>query len=113
MKDNAKSLWEKYLMLTHELKKFIDNESIDTFLDLTEQRGTIVDRLKELSRAGQDDFRGTEEFQALVNEIKPLDMQIIYKARTWLNKSKRRNAAVKSYDVAGFTPVGHIVNRKY
>ena len=44
----AQSLWEKYRVLTHELMKFIDEEEIDTFIDLVDQRERIVDMLKEL-----------------------------------------------------------------
>ena len=42
----AQSLWEKYRVLTHELMKFIDEEEIDTFIDLVDQRERIVDMLK-------------------------------------------------------------------
>ena len=58
----AQSLWEKYRVLTHELMKFIDEEEIDTFIDLVDQRERIVDMLKELPA---DPYRSSEEWGAL------------------------------------------------
>lgn len=40
-------------------------------------------------------------------------MQLIYKAKAWLNKSRRQNATVHAYDLQTFDPVGNILNRKY
>ena len=42
--EEARSLWEKYRMLTHELMKFIDEEEVDIFLDLVDQRGQVIMR---------------------------------------------------------------------
>ena len=106
----VKILWDKYYMVTTELLKFIDKENIDEFLELVNQRTKLFEQLEA---AGNTTYRQTGEYQALVSKIKPLDMQIIYKAKTWLNKSKKQNTAVKSYDLTGVTPLGHMFNRKY
>ena len=60
-------------------------------------------------------FRQTQEFNDLVAQIKPLDMQVIYKARAWLNKSRRNTSAVKAYDLhtLSLNPAGNLFNRKY
>ena len=108
--DEARSLWNKYYMVTTELLKFIKAENVDEFLQLVEQRTRIMEKLQGLP---DTTYRETEECQALFEKIKPLDMQIIYKARSWLNKSKRKNMAVRSYDVTGAMPLGNMFNRKY
>ena len=111
----ARRLWHQYLVLTHELMKFIDRKDIDTFLSIVPQRGTIVERMKALPKNG---FRETEECKKLIEEIRPLDMQIIYKAKAWLNKSRRQNSTVRAYDLTGAggalarTATGGILNRK-
>ena len=110
----AKLLWNKYFLLTQELLKFIDKQDIDTFVDIVSQRDQLIEKMKSLPK---NDFRETDECKNLIENIKPLDMQIMYKARTWLNKSRRQNSAVKSYDLTGVAgnlgTSGRIFNRKY
>jgi len=109
----AKSLFGKYLMLSKELLKFIDKQDVDTFLDLVEQRGKIIDMLKALPA---NEYRRSAEGQAVIQEIRPLDMQIVYKAKVWLNRSRRKATVTKAYDLTsarGFTPVGNLINRKF
>ncbi len=110
--ERAAELWRKYLVMSKELLKFIERGDIDTFLELVDQRVALVDRMKALP---PHTFRQTKEFNDLVAEIKPLDMQVIYKARTWLNKSRRNSSAVKSYDLSNLAlnPAGNLFNRKY
>ncbi len=43
----------------------------------------------------------------------PLEMQIGYKARAGLNKSRRQNAAVHSYDLTEASPLGSVLNKRY
>lgn len=108
--EEARSLWEKYRMLTHELMKFIDEEEVDIFLDLVDQRGQVIEMLQALPA---DPYRGSANFAALDAELRPLEMQIQYKARAWLNRSRRRNAAVHSYDTGEGSPVGGYLNRRH
>lgn len=112
----ARELWQRYLMLTKELLKFIDQQDIDTFLAIVPQRGDLIEKMKALP---ENQFRETQECKDMIEEIKPLDMQIIYKARSWLNKSRRQNSAVRAYDLTGGDAVtavnarGNIFNRSY
>ena len=108
--ETACELWEKYRVLTHELLKFVDASEIDTFIELVEQRGQIVDLLQALPA---DPYRAGAEWPAFDAEIRPLEMQIQYKARAWLNRSRRQNAAVHSYDLTGANPLGGHLNRRY
>jgi len=109
--EQANENWDLYYMLTQELLKFIDQNDIDQFLELEKQRNTVVERMKALPET--EDYRKTEECQALVARIKPLDMQIIYKAKAWLNKSRKQNASVHAYDLQGIGGLGSILNKKY
>ena len=107
----AKENWEMYYMLTQELLKFINQQDIDQFLELEKQRNTVVERMKALPET--EDYRKTAECQQLVAQIKPLDMQIIYKARAWLNKSRQQNVSVHAYDLQNIGGVGSLLNKKY
>ena len=107
-----KQLWDKYLALTYELLKFIKAEEIDLFLQLVDQRQELLDRMKAVPEA-QRDFSSTPECMAMREQIKPMDMQIMYKARTWLNKSRRNNAQVRNYDVTGYGASASLFSREY
>lgn len=110
----AQSLWQKYFTLTNELLKFISKGDVDTFFELVDQRGQIIELLEALPK---NNYRQSDECQALIEKIKPLDMQITFKAKAWLNKSRRQNNAVKSYDLTGsvgaFSGRGNIFNRQF
>ena len=110
----AKENWDMYYMLTQELLKFINQQDIDQFLELEKQRNSVVERMKALPET--EDYRKTAECRALVAKIKPMDMQIIYKAKAWLNKSRQQNASVHAYDLQGMQGIqglGNILNKKY
>ena len=107
----AKENWDMYYVLTKELLKFIDQNDIDQFLELEKQRNTVVEKMKALPET--EEYRKTDECKALVDKIKPLDMQIIYKAKAWLNKSRQQNASVHAYDLQGVGGLGSIFNKKY
>lgn len=107
-----RELWDKYFAITQELLKFIKQEDIDTFLDLVDQRQRLMEMLQAIPET-EHHFGRSAEGLALKEKIKPLDMQIVYRARTWLNKSRRNNLAVRSYDIAGYEAAGNVFNKKY
>lgn len=109
--EQAKANWMLYYTLTQELLKFIDNDDVDQFLDLEQQRSDLVERMKDLPET--EVYRKTPECQELVQKIKPLDMQVIYKAKAWLNRSRQQNASVHAYDIQGMNTLGNIFNKKY
>ena len=108
-------LWQLYLTLSQELLKFIDRQDIDEFLVLVEQREQVVQAMQAQPAESMAAWRRTPECAALLREIKPLEMQIIYKAKAWLNKSRRNTAQVHAYELTAgrLNPLGNIVNRKY
>lgn len=107
----ARILWQKYLTLTKELLKFSDQTDSDIFLDLVDQRERLIEKMKSLP---ENNYRDSAECKALIEQIVPLDKQIIYRARAWLNKSRRQNSTVRSYDLVGAAELrGVVFNRKY
>ena len=102
--ETAKNLWSKYLSMTQELLKFIDNQDIDMFTTIVGQREQLIAKIDELPSR---DYRKLEEFKAIADKIKPLDREIMYKARAWLNKSRRQNNMVRSYDLGISLAMNH------
>ena len=107
----AQTLWQKYFILTKELLKFSDQKDPELFMELVDQRERIVTKIKALP---ENNYRESEECKQMIEQIIPMDKQIIYRAKAWLNKSRRQNSAVRSYDLfdsAGLR--GTVFNRKY
>lgn len=109
--EQAKANWQMYYTLTQEMLKFIDKDDVDEFLEIEQQRSDLVERMKALPET--EVYRKTEECKALVQKIKPLDMQVIYKAKAWLNRSRQQNATVHAYDIQNVNTLGNIFNKKY
>lgn len=108
----ARILWQKYFALTKELLKFSgQEENNDLFIELVNQRERLINKMRELP---ENDYRESEECQKLIEQILPMDKQIIYRAKAWLNRSRRQNSMVRSYDLmesAGLR--GSVLSRKY
>ena len=109
--NQARALWQKYFALTKELLKFSDETDSDLFIDLVDQRERLIEKIKALP---ENNYRESEECKAMIAQMIPIDKQIIYKARTWLNKSRRQNSTVRSYDLVGSAELrGMVFNKKY
>ena len=102
----AKKLWTNYLALTKELLKFIDRQDVDTFMMIVEHRQVLIKKIEELP---------SKEFKEIADKIQPMDREIMYKARGWLNKSRRQNNVVRSYDLGVSLAMNQSVsfNKKY
>lgn len=110
MRFSEQEIWEKYLEVTKDLLKFINDEDIDTFLELVNQRQQLMEMLKKLP---SHEYANTPAGKEIRKTIEPMDREIMFKARSWLNKSKRNNMAVKSYDITSFMPAGNMFNKEY
>ena len=110
--EQAKILWEKYFNLTQELLKFINQQDIETFLTLVPQRDQLIKLMENLP---SKEYLQLEEFKEIGKKIIPMDREIMYKARAWLNKSRRQNSVVRSYDLTNSVLGAQSVafNRKY
>ena len=108
---SEQELWLRYLGVTKELMKAIDMEDIDTFLQLVDQRQALLEKIQTIPK-NKTLFSKSEAGMALKREIKPMDMQIIFKGRTWLNKAKNHTNTVRSYDVS-YSATGNMFNGEY
>ena len=109
--EQAQNLWQKYFALTKELLKFSDQKDQTLFMELVDQRGQLIEKIKALP---PNDYRESEECRAMIEQMIPMDKQIIYRARAWLNKSRRQNSTVRSYDVSSSLGTrGTVYNRQY
>ena len=107
----AQLLWRKYFTLTEELLKFSDQQDNELFVELVDQRERLLNKIKALPA---NDYRETAECKALIDKMIPMDKQIIYRAKAWLNKARRQTGMVHSYDLVGAAELrGTVFNKKY
>ncbi len=107
----ARILWQKYFKLTEELLKFSDQQDNELFVELVDQRERLLDKIKALP---ENDYRDSAECKALIDKMIPMDKQIIYRAKAWLNKARRQTGMVHSYDLIGAAELrGTVFNKKY
>ncbi|MGP1586179.1 MAG: flagellar protein FliT [Schwartzia sp. (in: firmicutes)] len=90
----ARSLWQQFLTLTEEMKKFIEKDDVDMFFSLASQREKVFQWIEALPA---DDFRETPEGKALLSELKPLDLSMQQAAKRWLNTARKRSESVEAY----------------
>ena len=109
--NQARILWQKYFTLTKELLDFSDQRDNALFIELVDQRERLIESMKALPK---NNYRESDECKSLIEQIIPMDKQIIYRARAWLNKSRRQNSAVRSYDLIESAELrGVIFSKKY
>ena len=108
---SEEELWERYAGVTKELLKLINQQDIDVFLTLVDQRQVLLERIQAIPEEERV-FGKTPECQQLRDEIKPMDMEIIFKARTWLNKSRRQTTQVQGYEMNNQSGVGQNLDKK-
>ena len=107
----ARRLWQKYFELTKELLKFSDQRDTELFMDIVDQRGQLIVKITALP---PNNYRESDECKAMIEQMISMDKQIMYRARAWLNKSRRQNSAVRSYDVTNSLGTrGTVFNRQY
>ena len=113
MSDNSKmaaELWQKFLMLTQEMLKFIEKNDIDMFLNLLEQRLGLQ---KQIETLADDVYHKTTAGQAIISKINPLNEQIQILVQKWLNNSRQQQQRAKAYDSYGVSAFTQKFNRDY
>ena len=111
MAEDAKTLWEKYYVLTLEMQKFLNRENVDEFLDIAEQRNVIFDQMQAATTEADKE---TEAYKDFLAKLKPVAEDVMSRAKSWLARSKQRNIKVRSYTATpGFQPSGHMVNKSF
>ena len=68
-------LWRLYLELSREMLKFLKEDDTDRFLDLDEQRAAVF---RQMEACSIDAFKVTQEGRVLLEQLKPIEMQLIY-----------------------------------
>ena len=93
-KEQSAVLWNRFLMLTQEMQKFIGQDDVDMFLSLLEQRITLQ---KEIEKLGTTGFEKSEAGQVIGKKIMILCTDIQCRSQIWLNRAKGQERKVNAY----------------
>lgn len=108
----ASVLWNRFLMLTEEMDKFLKKEDVDMFLTLLEQRVALQKALEELN---DQVYCKSPEGKELIGKIMNISVNLQYEAQVWLNKAKRSRNGARAYESLGYGQnlSGFQFNRKF
>ena len=107
--EQARELWTKFYVISQEMLKYIEQDDVELFLQLLDQRLQVQSLLDGL---GKTAWVKTGEGQELYQRLMPLDRQIHYQARLWLNKVKQNRKASNAYELMAGPSIGQILNQK-
>ena len=97
-------LWDDYFFLTKELDKFLDQQNMDIFYELLDQRET----LQHIIEMKQDDeFHLSPQGKELLGHIQKINHRIGLKFQHAVNNSRNQHNVSRAYDGLGTDPVGN------
>lgn len=105
----AEQLWQKFLLVTQEMHKFMNKENVDMFLELLDQRRQLQTMLEKL---GNNTYHLTPAGKALIGRINPLNDEIKRRVESWLNKTKLGASRARAYDSLGMELSGSMFNQR-
>lgn len=108
MAEDVRKLWDTYYTLTLEMKKFIERDNVDWFMEIAAQRSVIFTKMMA---ADDGSLHDTDEYRDFLRKLKPADEEVIMKSRSWLVKSRRRTSNVRAY-ARQMNVSGHMLNKK-
>lgn len=100
---SEEQLWQKYEMLTDEMNKFLDQEDIDTFLELIDQQKFIENQIIQLE---DKVFIKSVKGQQLLKKMIELNKSLRPKCQRWLNQSRNQRNISRAYESLGFENSG-------
>lgn len=88
-------MWQDYLFLTREMGRFLEEESMDMFNELINQREQLQKQLDSVKNQG---FHYSSEGKQLIAEIGQLNKKMTFKLRYYVNKAKQQKKIDNAYD---------------
>lgn len=90
-----KELWQNYLFLTREMKKFLVRKETDLFFEIMKQR----EKVQTLIDAAPDDaYRLTPEGQELLKSIRDDNQDIILAMQQLMHQLKQQHTVSQAYE---------------
>ncbi|HWQ73567.1 MAG TPA: hypothetical protein VN370_14760 [Desulfitobacteriaceae bacterium] len=90
-----KELWQNYLFLTREMKKFLCRKELDLFFEIMKQRENVQARI---DTAPDDGYRLTPEGQKLLESIRENNQDIILAMQQQMYQLKQQHNVSQAYE---------------
>lgn len=103
---NSQELWSDYLFLTKEMSKFLEQQDMELFYELMEQRETLQKIIEEVQ---DDGFSVSVVGQQLIQNIQGANRNITLKMQHIVNNSRNQHNISRAYD--GLGPDSAVGNR--
>ncbi len=96
-------MWQDYLFLSKEMFRFLEEEDMDLFNELMNQRETLQKQLEAVKHQG---FHRSLEGKQFLDEIRQLNQKMTFKLRYYLNRAKQQQKVDDAYEgiVSSFAP---------
>jgi hypothetical protein len=91
----VKELWQDYLFLTREMKKFLVRKETDLFFEIMKQREKVQD---QIDAASDDAYRLTPEGQKLLKSIRDDNQDIILAMQQKMFQLKQQHNVSQAYE---------------
>ena len=99
---NSQELWSDYLFLTKEMSKFLEQQDMELFYELMEQR----ERLQKVIEEVQDEiFSLSVVGQQLIQNIQCVNRSITLKMQHIVNANRNQHNVSRAYDGLGTNAV--------
>ena len=101
----AEALWQDYLFLTKEMKKFLIKQNMELFNNLLNQR----ERLQAIiDQTADDGFKFSSQGRNLLSEIQQINQDITGNMQLLLTRSKRQHQVSEAYGATSTTAVSQM-----
>ena len=97
-KKASKELWNDYLFLTKEMSQFLEQQDMDLFYELMEQRETLQKIIEEVR---DEVFSLSVVGQQLIQNIQCANRSITLKMQHIVNANRNQHNVSRAYDGLG------------
>jgi hypothetical protein len=91
----VKELWQNYLFLTREMKKFLLRKDLDLFFEIMKQREKVQ---AQIDTAPDAAYRLTSEGQKLLESVREDNKDIILAMQQQMYQLKQQHSITQAYE---------------
>lgn len=95
---SEQELWQHFYDLSLELKKFLERNEMEMFMEILRQRAAFEEKIQQTEPV----YIKTPEGQALLQKVIAVNRQLLSGGENWLNRTRRGFHIERQYETLGF-----------